>query len=73
MTDPTDRRPLVPLQESAAILKLVVHRHNPALDEGQETGKTLTSGRRDTLAPDDPPLHKPSAAECYGCVEWFPF
>jgi hypothetical protein len=60
MVMPTpDCRQLVPIRESRPILPLIFYPQ-----------EEMRSQRREAR-PDAHPVHEPSAAECYGCVEWF--
>jgi hypothetical protein len=58
------------MAESTAILKLVLHRNIPG-DATPARASELHGERRREARPDTPPLHQPTPAECYGCVEWF--
>ena len=68
---PSDPRQLVPIQESAAILRLVEHDRSGA-GTAAPTGKAMRAPRRERRA-DDEPMRQPTPAECYGCVDWFQF
>jgi hypothetical protein len=69
-TQTADGRRLVTLRDTLATLRLVQHRHAP--DQAAPQVK-VTRGERRDARPAVIPAHQPSAAECYGCVDWFQF
>ena len=66
----SDGRQLVPVRGSVATLRLVQHRHAPDQVAPQVE---ITRGEHRNARPDATPTHQPTAAECYGCVDWFQF
>lgn len=71
-TPPSDTRQLVPIRESMAILRLVRHRDTPLEQTPPPVRESRRDRRRDERA-EATPVRKPTPAECYGCVEWFPY
>lgn len=71
MIAPTsDCRPA--LREGAAILALPQHHPAGVGAAPPPAGRLLEEWQRD-MRPAVVPVHKPTADECYGCVDWFPF
>jgi hypothetical protein len=68
-TPTSDCRQLVPMRESTAILKLTLQRNIPAGRAGP--GKGAHSLSHDEMEVAAAPVHQPTPAECYGCVDWF--
>jgi hypothetical protein len=66
----SDGRQLVTLRDSVATLRLMQHRHAP--DQAAPRIKVMRGAHQDA-GPASIPAHQPSAAECYGCVDWFRF
>jgi hypothetical protein len=66
----SDSRQLVPVRDSVTTLRLVQHRN--AADQIAPQVRVTRGERRDPWL-HATPMHRPTAAECYGCVDWFQF
>jgi hypothetical protein len=68
----SDCRQLVPIKESQAIFKLISHA-DIAFDESFPRRKTMSAEPDRSMRLDNVFTHQPTRAECYGCVDWFPY
>jgi hypothetical protein len=71
ITPPSDHGQPVPPRESGTIVRLVEHtisRTRAAAPPGKPARSTRQDGQVDTQL-----LRQPTAAESYGCVDWFQF
>jgi hypothetical protein len=67
---PDHKQPASPPQGAVAI-RLVQHRDAPARQIAPAKSMRGERPRDSRLA--NTPAHQPTAAECYGCVDWFQF
>jgi hypothetical protein len=70
ITPTSESRQLVPTRESTAILELALHHHLPADNAASPARATRREAQPDIWF-NALPTHPPTAAECYGCVDWF--
>jgi hypothetical protein len=58
------------MRENMAILELTLHHHD-RVDETSHAKAVPRQVRQDMESA--APVHQPTPAECYGCVDWFHF
>lgn len=68
----TDSRPPAPEKTGVASLKLVQHRNAPVV-QNIRIPKGVHCERHPDTRLERPLTHRPTPAECYGCVDWFQF
>lgn len=68
----SDGRQQVRDKAGVASLKLVQHRSAPVVQNTRTAGDTHCEQHQDARLEGLPP-HQPTAADCYGCVDWFQF